>query len=263
MALSCLLRNSIRHIKGPHTPASLAREPGSTRLEMDQIRLNVWTIKSRDESNSGEPSRIRHCLPCGSARVSVRQCMAHYGSDSCPHHQKIHQGCMVNNQWVRLAEPSSRARLAGVWGPLIIEGLANGNRHGWQKQDGGNKKEGGQEWALSLAQRKHEKGEHNTSGTTFLQRKLIEATYIKLADQPISQPSVEIRPLWLPILKNELKRKPKSQYGFKKFISHEPIITKGPIPVPLPFYFRHLVLASRDDYHWLVPLVSRRWLVDE
>ncbi|KAG8330569.1 hypothetical protein J6590_060030 [Homalodisca vitripennis] len=63
--------------------------------------------------------------------------------------------------------------------------------------------------------------------------------------------------------KNELKRKPKSQYGFKKFISHEPIITKGPIPVPLPLYFRHLVLASRHDCHWLVPLVSRRWLVDE
>ncbi|KAG8317873.1 hypothetical protein J6590_015854 [Homalodisca vitripennis] len=48
------------------------------------------------------------------------------------------------------------------------------------------------------------------------------------------------------------------QYGFKKFISDEPIITKGPIPVPLPLY-----LASRHDYHWLVPLVSRRWLVDE
>ncbi|KAG8300856.1 hypothetical protein J6590_066072 [Homalodisca vitripennis] len=41
-----------------------------------------------------------------------------------------------------------------------------------------------------------------------------------------------------------------------KFISHEPIITKGPIPVPLPFYFRHLVLASRHDYHWLAPLVT-------
>ncbi|KAG8282413.1 hypothetical protein J6590_037783 [Homalodisca vitripennis] len=65
----------------------------------------------------------------------------------------------------------------------------------------------------------------------FFKRKLIEATYIKLADQPISQPS--------------------SQYGFKKFISHEPIITKGPIPVPLPWNFRHLVLAGRHDYHWL------------
>ncbi|KAG8329510.1 hypothetical protein J6590_084506 [Homalodisca vitripennis] len=30
------------------------------------------------------------------------------------------------------------------------KGPANGNRHGWLKQDGGNKKEGGQEWALSL-----------------------------------------------------------------------------------------------------------------
>ncbi|KAG8262261.1 hypothetical protein J6590_055467 [Homalodisca vitripennis] len=28
--------------------------------------------------------------------------------------------------------------------------LANGNRHGRQKQDGGNKKEGGQEWAPLL-----------------------------------------------------------------------------------------------------------------
>ncbi len=41
----------------------------------------------------------------------------------------------------------------------------------------------------------------------FFKRKLIEASYIKLADRPISQASVEIRPLWLPIIKNELKRK--------------------------------------------------------
>ena len=41
----------------------------------------------------------------------------------------------------------------------------------------------------------------------FYKRKLIEASYIKLADQPISQPSVEIRPLWLPLIKDELKRK--------------------------------------------------------
>ncbi|KAG8315024.1 hypothetical protein J6590_079414 [Homalodisca vitripennis] len=60
-----------------------------------------------------------------------------------------------------------------------------------------------------------------------------------------------------------LKMKEVTIYGFKKFISHEPIITKGPIPVPLPLYFRHLVLASRHDCHWLVPLVSRRWSVDE
>lgn len=39
----------------------------------------------------------------------------------------------------------------------------------------------------------------------FFKRKLIEASYIKLADQPISQSSVEIRPLWLPILNKELK----------------------------------------------------------
>lgn len=38
-------------------------------------------------------------------------------------------------------------------------------------------------------------------------RKIIEASYIKLADQPISQSSIEIRPLWLPILKKELKRR--------------------------------------------------------
>ena len=41
----------------------------------------------------------------------------------------------------------------------------------------------------------------------FFKRKLIEASYIKLSDQPISQSSVEIRPLWLPILKKELKRR--------------------------------------------------------
>ena len=39
----------------------------------------------------------------------------------------------------------------------------------------------------------------------FFKRKLIEASYIKLSDQPISQSSVEIRPLWLPILNKELK----------------------------------------------------------
>src|SRR5204863_488936 len=41
----------------------------------------------------------------------------------------------------------------------------------------------------------------------FFKRKLIEASYIKLADQPISQSSVEIRPLWLPILNKELKER--------------------------------------------------------
>ncbi|KAG8333625.1 hypothetical protein J6590_106947, partial [Homalodisca vitripennis] len=30
------------------------------------------------------------------------------------------------------------------------KGLANGNRDGWLKQDGGNTREGEQEWALSL-----------------------------------------------------------------------------------------------------------------
>ena len=41
----------------------------------------------------------------------------------------------------------------------------------------------------------------------FYKRKVIEASYIKLADQPISQSSVEIRPLWLPLLRKELKRR--------------------------------------------------------
>ncbi|KAG8319790.1 hypothetical protein J6590_083952 [Homalodisca vitripennis] len=36
--------------KGPHTPASLAREPGSTRLEMDQIRQCM---------DNKEPSRVK------------------------------------------------------------------------------------------------------------------------------------------------------------------------------------------------------------
>ena len=41
----------------------------------------------------------------------------------------------------------------------------------------------------------------------YLKRKLIEASYIKLADRPISQPSVEVRPLWLSILKKKLCNK--------------------------------------------------------
>lgn len=46
----------------------------------------------------------------------------------------------------------------------------------------------------------------------FYKRKLIEASYIKITEQPISQPSVEIRPVWLPIIKEELEfRKAKAK----------------------------------------------------
>ena len=48
----------------------------------------------------------------------------------------------------------------------------------------------------------------------YFKRKLIEASFMKITDQPISQPSVDIRPLWLPIIKNELKLK-KSQNDSK------------------------------------------------
>jgi len=43
----------------------------------------------------------------------------------------------------------------------------------------------------------------------YKKRKIIEASYMKLAENnnPISQPSVEISSLWLPILRKELKRK--------------------------------------------------------
>ena len=43
----------------------------------------------------------------------------------------------------------------------------------------------------------------------YKKRKIIEASYMKLAaeNNPISQPSVEISSLWLPILRKELKRK--------------------------------------------------------
>lgn len=41
----------------------------------------------------------------------------------------------------------------------------------------------------------------------YFKRKVIEASYIKLTDRPISHASLEIRPRWLPIIKNELKCK--------------------------------------------------------
>lgn len=39
-------------------------------------------------------------------------------------------------------------------------------------------------------------------------RKLKEATYIALANQPISQASLEIKPIWMPILRQEQRRLP-------------------------------------------------------
>lgn len=41
--------------------------------------------------------------------------------------------------------------------------------------------------------------------SNLYKRKIIEASYIKLTDNPISQSSIEVRPLWLPLLKKELK----------------------------------------------------------
>ncbi|KAG8329021.1 hypothetical protein J6590_097061 [Homalodisca vitripennis] len=46
----CLYCTTPGFLKGPHTPASLAREPGSTRLEMGQIRQCM---------DNKEPSRVK------------------------------------------------------------------------------------------------------------------------------------------------------------------------------------------------------------
>ncbi|KAG8308613.1 hypothetical protein J6590_105402 [Homalodisca vitripennis] len=40
-------------------------------------------------SGRAEPDPPLLPVRLGSAQVSVRQCMAHYGSDSCTHHRKI------------------------------------------------------------------------------------------------------------------------------------------------------------------------------
>ncbi|KAG8314159.1 hypothetical protein J6590_098776 [Homalodisca vitripennis] len=65
-------------------------ESGSTCLEMDQIRQCMDNKEpSRVKFRRAEPDPPLLAVRLGSAQVSVRQCMAHYGSDSCPHHRKI------------------------------------------------------------------------------------------------------------------------------------------------------------------------------
>ena len=39
----------------------------------------------------------------------------------------------------------------------------------------------------------------------YFKRKLIEASFMSLAKNPISKPSVEIKPLWLPLIREELE----------------------------------------------------------
>ncbi|KAG8247302.1 hypothetical protein J6590_063572 [Homalodisca vitripennis] len=57
---------------------------------MDQIRQCMDNKEpSRVKFRRAEPDPPLLAVRLGSARVSVRQCMAHYGSDSCPHHRKI------------------------------------------------------------------------------------------------------------------------------------------------------------------------------
>ncbi|KAG8246960.1 hypothetical protein J6590_072963 [Homalodisca vitripennis] len=59
--------------KGPHTPASLAREPGSTRLEMDQIRQCMDNKEpSRVKFRRAEPDPPLLAVRLGSARLEYQ-----------------------------------------------------------------------------------------------------------------------------------------------------------------------------------------------
>ncbi|KAG8303719.1 hypothetical protein J6590_002726 [Homalodisca vitripennis] len=65
------------HSKGPHTPASLARElarePGSTRLEMDQIRQCMDNKEpSRVKFRRAEPDPPLLAVRLGSARLEYQ-----------------------------------------------------------------------------------------------------------------------------------------------------------------------------------------------
>ncbi|KAG8326500.1 hypothetical protein J6590_039962 [Homalodisca vitripennis] len=61
------------HTKGPHTPASLAREPGSTRLEMDQIRQCMDNKEpSRVKFRRAEPDPPLLAVRLGSARLEYQ-----------------------------------------------------------------------------------------------------------------------------------------------------------------------------------------------
>ncbi|KAG8337772.1 hypothetical protein J6590_015439 [Homalodisca vitripennis] len=58
---------------GPHTPASLAREPGSTRLEMDQIRQCMDNKEpSRVKFRRAEPDPPLLAVRLGSARLEYQ-----------------------------------------------------------------------------------------------------------------------------------------------------------------------------------------------
>ncbi|KAG8250567.1 hypothetical protein J6590_099042 [Homalodisca vitripennis] len=137
-------------IKGPHTPASLAREPGSTRLEMDQIRqcmdnkepsrvkfrraepdppllavrlgsarlehqfASVWRITDRTRAPTTEKSVHSVFTTVGQTLRTTRSAKAATFFEKthvCNWASKIRR-CMVNNQRVRLASEARRARLA-------------------------------------------------------------------------------------------------------------------------------------------------------
>ncbi|KAG8274336.1 hypothetical protein J6590_004362 [Homalodisca vitripennis] len=73
--------------KRPHTPASLAREPGSTRLEMDQIRQCMDNKEpSRVKFRRAEPDPPLLAVWLGSSISSP--VYGALGSDSCPTTEK-------------------------------------------------------------------------------------------------------------------------------------------------------------------------------
>ncbi|KAG8325904.1 TATA element modulatory factor 1 [Homalodisca vitripennis] len=62
-----------KSLMGPHTPASLAREPGSTRLEMDQIRQCMDNKEpSRVKFRRAEPDPPLLAVRLGSARLEYQ-----------------------------------------------------------------------------------------------------------------------------------------------------------------------------------------------
>ena len=59
----------------------------------------------------------------------------------------------------------------------------------------------GTETQIPVGQNKHNKEENSRI------RKLKESAFIHCTDHAISQPSICIRPIWLPIIRPEIKRK--------------------------------------------------------
>ncbi|KAG8289065.1 hypothetical protein J6590_003398 [Homalodisca vitripennis] len=73
MLLSTYMLHSTYMLLGPHTPASLAREPGSTRLEMDQIRQCMDNKEpSRVKFRRAEPDPPLLAVRLGSARLEYQ-----------------------------------------------------------------------------------------------------------------------------------------------------------------------------------------------